>query len=353
MSLEILDIARDVLLGTIVASAVLGVGLLLMRGSRGWRDRRTESRRDGARQVLMSLMMGEPDEVETARATISSATRRERADLRAEAFQLLTKVRGEAADELRRMLLADTASEDALALTRSRSAVRRCRGIHRLGLLRRAEDLPVMVRLLDDKVFDVRRMAVRALGSLGHADAASPLVRRAGQARLRRDLLVALSRLGTPAAPALRHELQNGLTRSSGPGRAAELSAHALGLLGDVESVGLLVTGLRSGEVRLMVRCANALGDIGAPGSVADLAALLGHEDREARTAAATALGRIGAPEAVPALAATFDDGDRVLNRAVATALLRIGDAGRQALASCPSPYAREALAVSEVRGIA
>ena len=89
----------------------------------------------------------------------------------------------------------------------SRSAVRRCRGHYRLGVLAEPARRDAVLAGLDDRDFAVRRTAMLALGSFPESvvvDACSP--RPPSEPRLRRDFLASIDRIGRAAVPVLRAE---------------------------------------------------------------------------------------------------------------------------------------------------
>lgn len=353
MSLGLLEAAAYLALGLGLACVLTAVVLVLLRATRGMRDRRAERRRARARTAMLELLMGEPDEATRARDDLLAGRAGSPRLVEREGFSMLTKVRGDSADELRALLHETGAEARAVHLARSRSAVRRCRGAHRLGVLHAGGQRALLEHLLSDPVLSVRRMAVRALGGIGDPAATPALLRMVDEERrLRRDLVFAVTRIGVGAVPALRAEAETGLARQHGHDAATEFALLMLGQLGDVESVPRLLVALFRPAPGLAAVAAGSLGEIGAPEAVAPLLAALGHPEPAVRSAAATALGRIGDPVAAPGLGAAFVPEDRLLNRAVADALLRLGGPGLDELAGSASPYAVEALALGALRGV-
>jgi HEAT repeat protein len=338
------------------ALCVLAVLLLLvlrLLGDR--RQSREQHRRTELRTVVLAMLVAEPQAAAEARRELLARPGRHWAAVEEQAFALLPKIRGEARGQLVGLLEERGAGRRARRLARSRSTVRRCRGAHRLGVLADPQPqpgtVPVLLDLLADRSFLVRRVAVRALGSVADPRTVRPLLRAVGSdARLTRDLVATVERIGLPGAGELREDLAAALERVSGAGRHAEVAVVCLGLLGDVSSADLLSRALTDGRrPALQAAAAEALGRIGAPQAVPDLLRSLTHDDPQVRTAAARALGDIGSAAAVPGLLRALDSADDDLARSVATALVRVEPSGER-LAAHPSPYAAEAVALHRLR---
>ena len=197
------------------------------------------------RELVLTVVMGEPDEVQRARDQLAKLTGEEGLQAESQIFSYLPKVTGETRAVLVDLVTDRGAASRATTLLSSWSAVRRCRGAYRLGALHRKDAVPQLVPLLQDRTFLVRRVALRALGAIGDPAAVVPILRTCGgDDRLTRDVVSALERIGQGGAPAMRAELSKGMARSSGSGRQAELARVGLGLVGDVGSVDLLVEAL-------------------------------------------------------------------------------------------------------------
>jgi HEAT repeat protein len=102
-----------------------------------------------------------------------------------------------------------------------------------------------------------------------------------------------------------------------------ELSAEALGKMGDPRAFEPLVVGLADGELR--TAAVSALGVLGDPRAVGPLVTLLGDDDRWVRNAVAKALGKIGDPRGVEPLVAALGDRDKYVRGAAAEALNQMG----------------------------
>ncbi len=338
--------------GLVGISAALVLLLLVLRVTADLRAQRHAHARAITRELVLTVVMGEPDEVQRARDTLAKLTGEQGVQAESQIFSYLPKVTGET-----RTVLVDLVSERgvvsrAQALLTSWSAVRRCRGAYRLGALHRTDAVPLLVPLLRDRTFLVRRVALRALGAIGEPDAVVAILRSCGgDDRLTRDVVSSLERIGQGGAPAMRAELSKGMARSSGSGRQAELAAVGLGLVGDVGAVNLLVQALTTPRPALQAAAAEALGRIGAPSAIPALVDALNVSDELVRSAAAGALGDIGDPQAAAGLGRALDRAPRMTSRTLALSLLKLGEPGMATLREHPSPYAAEALAVHGMAG--
>ena len=339
-------------LGLCAVSAGLVVLLLVLRITADLRERRRAHAHALTRELVLTVLMGEPDEVQRARDQLVTLDGEEGRQAESQVFAYLPKVTGETRTLLVDLVTERGAVEQARHLLGSLSAVRRCRGAYRLGAMHRTDAVPLLVPLLHDRTFLVRRVALRALGAIGDPTAVVPILRHcAGDDRLTRDVVSALERIGQAGAPAMRAELAKGMARSSGSGRAAELATVGLGLVGDVGSVDLLVEALGTPRPALQAAAAEALGRIGAPSAIPALVAALDVRDELVRRAAAGALGDIGDPSAAEGLGHALVTAPRITSRTLASALLQLGDPGMTTLQEHGSPYAAEALAVHALRG--
>ncbi len=351
MRAEVLSYAPLFLLVVVLLTLLVCLTLVMLRASAGLLERRRTRRQVAVRDLLFAALMGEPQEAAEARAALSRRTGRAWERAEAQAFDMLPKIKGESRIALVAVLLDKGASARAVAKTSTWSLVRRCRGAHELGALSQHGSVPILLPMLDDRSFLVRRVAVRSLGSIGDASAVAPLLQVTGEEpRLSTDLVFALDRIGRPAAPTLRTELDRALHRSSGAGRHADLAAVGLGLIGDVDGVDLLRQAIEDGAPRLQAAAARALGRIGTPESVDPLINALASVVPSVQIAAAEALGEIGSSKGARALGAVLDSGNHDLARIAATSLLRLDEAGVSVLTEHQSEYAREALALLELK---
>lgn len=339
-----------VVLGLCALSLVLVLVLLVVRLALRFTEQRRRRQQDEARDLVLGIVLGEEDDLPEARAGLARLQRRDWHRVEAQMLALMPKVRGRTREVLCELVEERGGVDRALAMLRSRSSVTRCRGAHRLGALRPDRAVVPLIEALGDPHRTVRRVALRAVGSLGHPDAVAPILATADDPALTRDVVTALDRIGLPGAPALREELRRALDSDPGDSRDAELVATALGLVGDLEAVPLLSAAVEQERPRLQAAAARALGRIGSPRAIDALTSSLESPDDGVRREAAHALGEVGDPRAAPALAASLDGSPRSTGRAAAAALLRLGVAGLDALRGSPSPYAVEALAVHDLR---
>lgn len=330
-------------------SVVLLVVLVVTRAVRDVWEHRSVRRREQVRHRIFDLVLGDEDESAQARAELGATSGRERQRVQDQILSMLPKLRGDSRATLVALLLDQGAERHALELTRSWSAVRRCRGAFQLGVLGLEQHLEVLVGLLGDKAFLVRRVAVRALGNTGDPRAVRPLlVLGEHDPRLTRDLTYALDRLGPGAGPELRAVLAEEM--HAGEHLHLDPAAVVLGLLGDRASVDVLAEGLASSNPSFAQACAEALGRIGSPESIPSLVETLVDPRPNVRAAAAHALGSIGSSVAADSLADVVAEEEPQVSRQAAEALLQLG-AGRGLLEASPSAYAREALALDAIRG--
>jgi len=342
-------------------AALLVVVLLLARLTGAARARHREEQRHALRLRLLTALLGDPPESDEAVAELKSRTGRSWEQVEEAAFALLPKIKGHSHGALVALLTDRGAAVRASARARSWSMVRRARGAYQLGALGRPETLPVLLGLLHDRHFLVRRGAVRALGALGSPEAVRPLLDAVVvDDALARDVVAAIARIGVPASPALREMVEEVLvdghrppapTQGGPPVRRAAVAATGLGMVGDVGASSLLVDALRDrNHPGLAEAAAEALGRLGAPDAVGPLLNAFAGSAPVLRLTVARALGDISDRSAAPGLADALAGAEHDEARAVAGALLRLGPAGLRALEESDSPYAAEALALHALR---
>jgi len=343
------------------SAVLLALVLLLARLTGAARARNREERRHELRVLLLTALLGEPPESEAAVAQLKTRTGRSWERVEDAAFALLPKIKGGAHAALVSLLTDRGAATRATARAGSWSMVRRARGAYELGALGRPDSLPVLLDLLHDRHFLVRRGAVRALGGLRSPEAVRPLLDAVvADDALARDVVAAIARIGARAAEALREMLEEVLVAGhrppspvpgAPPVRRAAVAATGLGMVGDVGASSLLVRALRDrGHPGLAEAAADALGRLGSPDAVAPLLDVLPRSGPELRLVVARALGNISDRSAAAGLAVALDGAGHDDSRAVAEALLRLGQDGVHALEKSNSPYAAEALAVHALR---
>lgn len=339
-------------LGLVLACLVATALLVLARILKDRAERRRQHVRSSVWRVVLTLGSGEGQEIDDAYATLLAADPEQRKSVESDAFALLPKLRGESRQRLSEVLVAWNALERARHSTNSRSAVRRCRGYYRLGVLAEPGRRHQVLRGLDDRDFVARRTAMLALGSFPHTTVVSKMLEAAAaEPRLRSDFLASVDRIGLVAAPVLRDQLDPAAKGPTEAGaRRAQLAAEALGLVGAIESVGDLELALGSGPDELQIACVNALGSLGSPGSIVVLGDALDHANPDVRRAAARSIGLIGASHAVELLEGALEDDSVEVARAAANALHRCGRTGQRVLRFSEVPVAREVVALAALR---
>lgn len=354
MNGRILDGAWALLLILGVLVAVAFISLCVMRLALEAHERVDARRRDEVREIFFALMMGEPDEREAARAELIGRSGRRWALAEDQAFRMLPKIAGDSRATLRELLMSRDSGVRAERRTRSRSGVRRCRGAHRLGALGQSRHVELLLPLLGDRDFLVRRTTVRALAHIGDPAAVGPLLQIAPDSRMTRDLTTALGRIGFEGAPTLREALARSFGDSApmSPDELsrAQVATSVLGLIEDIGAIDLLCRILHADAPALRLGAAESLGQIGSPDAVPALVAATTADDPALRTAAARALGQIGAPEAADGLRIAIENPQRDTARAAGRALIRLGEPGLLVLAESSAPVAVEALAVTRLR---
>jgi HEAT repeat protein len=265
---------------------------------------------------------------------------------------MLDKVRGEAHQALAEVFARRGLTGRALRQLRHYDAVRRARAAEMLGNLRLAEAVGPVCQLLADRRPEVRVVAVRALGAIGHPDAAGPLIDALAREVPAHMVADALARIGQPALPAVQAAL-----RSDAP--VVRVTAlDALGLIGATGSVAAVVDLLADeADPEVRVSALAALGRLGGRSAVPPLVDALAPANPTAvRAAAARGLGDVGAVAAADALAALLSDAAYRVAHEAADSLVRLGPAGLKRLrddAETGGPHAREALALADLTGSA
>jgi HEAT repeat protein len=341
-------------------SLAVVAGLLAIRVVSDRVERRRLAVRTPVWRLVLTMTTGEDEEVTEAQAALERLDRAAVQVVEPDAFGLLPKLRGEAQQRLRHLLRHWGSAVRAEALVGSWSAVRRCRGLYRLGMLADPATLPLVAARLRDRDFAVRRVAVQALGSIGDPSVIPAMVDLVvREPALRRDLLAAVDRIGLASGAMLEAELvgalEGGALASAAAGgdlarRRAQLAAEGLGLVDATSAAPTLVRSYRAlDHVPLAVACLDALGRLGAPAGLPALQDALGHPAAEVRRSAATALGLVGGPGSVESLVPILEDPVVEVARAAAQALRRGGDPGLEVLRRSAAPVARETVALSEL----
>lgn len=256
----------------------------------------------------------------------------------------------------------------ALAATRSRSAVKRARAAETLGDLGHRPAVGLLCRLLEDHDEAVRLVAARSLGRIGDARATRPLLDSLGSGRQVPEHVIAqaLSRLGPRAVPMLVEGV------AAPDARVRGLAIETLGRLGGHGAIGAVIEALEGDEsLAVRIHAAQALGRLGLPAATRPLLTATDSGEPVLRAAAVEALRVLGDPAAAPRLGELLADPVQQVASEAARSLLGLGAAGRTVLeavaadagpdaegrsaipfdsAGSASIVARQALAVDAVR---
>lgn len=353
-----MSVARLGLVSTLLLTlgcVLVVVALVLVRLAKDRAEQRRQTLRAPVWRTVLTLSSGEGDEVVDAHAALLEVTPSQREAVEADAFALLPKLRGDARERLRDVLRAWGTVDDARRSTTSRSAVRRCRGYYRLGVLAEPARRGELLAGLDDRDFIARRTCMLALGSYPDPEVVERMIdRTVGEPALRHDFLASVDRLGSAAVPVLRQELYTARSelaeRPERGARRGQLVAEGLGLVGALVAVPTLERALADeAPEEMQVACIRALGVLGAPSSVTTLATAVLSDDAEVRRVAAQSLGLVGGREAVTPLSAALRDADVEVARAAADGLRRCGQPGEAVLRESDAPVAREVLALAAI----
>lgn len=352
--MTIAGLALAAAVSCLLGCVVVVLALVVVRVLKDRTDRRRAHLRGPVWLQVLVLTTGEAVEAEAAAQALRRVPRPGREAVVDHAFALVPKLRGDARERLRHVLRGWGLHDESRSLAASRSVVRRCRGIHRLGVLADPGTLADVVAALDDRAFSVQRTALLALGAYHDASVVSAALDRAvASPRLRRDFLATMDRIGAAAAPVLSDALSGATEDDEEWQRRGHLAAEALGLVGAISAVPVLakVLATEHGQVgdELRMACLEALGELGVPSSTGVVVRHLRHGSDDVRRTAARALGRIGGATPLSELAEVLEDPNVEVARAAAQSLQRCGPVGMEVLRQSPAPVAREALALASL----
>ncbi|GAB3444553.1 hypothetical protein GCM10027517_24370 [Phycicoccus ginsengisoli] len=313
----------------LVCSVALAVVVALTKVLRTRRERATRAALAPYRMHLVALAAGEDEDGDHLQ-TLMDAPEAVRGVIDDAVVEFLQKVRGAPTEELSMVLLTHGALERAPHHLRSRHERERARAAQMLGLCRVGSALPLLIEALRDTSLEVRVAAAQALGQLGEATAAAPLLAAVGAehgipAGVGAD---AVGSLGVGVAPALVDAL------ASPSPTTRTVAAYVSGIGSFRRSVPALRELVRSDpELSVRETSATALGSIGAADDVEVLAQhTAAPHPLPLRRICAEALGTLGDPAAVPHLAALLGDPDPRLAEIAATSLLQLGPTGHAAV---------------------
>lgn len=348
----LLVIAWVLLISFAILSALVLLVLTGFRVGRRALQRRSERLAASVRTDVLDAVLNEDDASTAARQRLLATRGRARNRVEDELIGLLPRISGDAHERTATLLRRMGAERSALRRIRSRSVSKRCSGAFGLGALESRTSLPVLLDLLNDRSFDVRRVAARALGGIGDPDATEPLLRLVrGEPEMARDVGFALARIGEVGSATLREALSQSTASDDVTDRSGPLVADVLGQIGDLESVGVLSEAVRHAVSPTAVMAAESLALLEMPTAVPALLGGLSRTEPEVRRAAAAALGRLGESEALTALVSAVADEDPAFSRVAASALADLGPDGLAALEQMDSAYAVEAVALARLAG--
>ena len=194
-----------------------------------------------------------------------------------------------------------------------------------LGELKDGRGRAALLAALGESEAETRRAALRALAVLGDQQAC-PAVAELLQdpaAEVRGAALETLLRLDH-AAPAMLEPLAGLLEAGSDP-ELMQLAARMLGRLRDARALEALCRALASAPRGVCGAAAWALSQIGGERALQALLQALGHPDEWIRWQAAGALGDLGDPQAIEPLCFCLEDPHQLLRNTAALALVKIG----------------------------
>ena len=310
------------------------------------------------RHALLAVATGEDDDGQ-GRCELDAVPNRVWKHMDLAVVSMLSHVRGTPTEALAGILRVHGEIDRAVAMTRSRSAVKRSRGAYLLGLVRDKASVSVLLPLLSDKTEEVRLVATRALGAIGEPAAAEAVIEalRLRQGRIGVPAWIAADALlgmgvdiGSVLLKAMQddeHGIRNVAATVAGLGTFASAAPHLRKLLANDPS----------SEVRLSA--AISLGQVGGTGDVEVIAAHTGSDhSTPLRRVCVEALGELGSPQALPILRALLSDEDRRLAELAGESMVRIGDAGVTELRIAATGddagvrIARAALDLASLRGL-
>lgn len=274
-------------------------------------------------------MASDEDDDGKEKALLCAVPPRTWARLRPSVVAFLPKLRGHPADDLVEVMRAHGEIDHAKRSLTARSAVRRARGAHLLGLVRDPRSAVLVLPLLGDPAADVRLTAARALSAIGDPSAATGVLEavrsHGGHAGIPAWVAAeALLGMGVELGPVLQIGLAS---EDSAVRNVCALVAGQGTYLSAAPQLRVLLATDSDGDVR--VSAAMALGRVGC---AQDADILMRHtvesEPTMLRRSCATALGDLGQPQSMAVLAGLLADGDRRLAELAGESLVRIGSEG-------------------------
>lgn len=192
---------------------------------------------------------------------------------------------------------------------------------HRLETMKYNGDVKGLIKALNHKNHEIRKIAGEALAKIGE-EAVDPLIAAARDRSHQHCREAAIEAIGNIKDSHAVQTLMRAL--SNRDGSIQEAAAFALGEIGDPRAVTSLIETLTEEKHRVRQVAASSLGKIGDPKAVASLANALTDRKRRVRQAAASALGEIGDSRAIKPLINALRDRDHQVEETVTSALVSI-----------------------------
>lgn len=295
--------------------------LILFRAIKNWEKARRQKRKDWLMGQALEFLEA-PDNFEKFHRALDLSSR----EMLIEIFrEILTKVRGEYAQQLVALMLQMGLVEQTLKQLRSRSMANRASACIILGNFNTPIVLEALERALDDSDQTVRLEALKALARLGHFISIPTILEKLKIAE--GDVPLAVNdlfrTLGDDAIPQLIEILQG-----ENSVNAKLLAADALSHNGNPEVVPALLQLTENKIPVVRLAAIKSLCRLDDPHAVPFL--LKGMQDSfwEVRSQSALCAGNLGAAETIPALLERLDDEQWWVRYHAAEALFKLGAEG-------------------------
>lgn len=274
---------RDLVLGIVVLTFAVAIGLLVIMTERVLVGRREE---ENAVLRLTPFALAIVFEDDAAFPLLSAAD--------AVVFAALLRsfsaqLQGAARERISQYFESNGHVRSALEDLSSRRAWRRAGAAYALGDMGSSAAVAPLVAALEDERREVRASAARSLGQLGEPAAVEPLVGALSSGLIPRGVVCrSVLALGEQAVPHLVPLLAHDVPE------VRAVSAELIGLLGGAREAPQLLGRLADASAAVRGRAAIALGRLGASDAYSSLDGSLRDPSPAVRAAAAEALGSIG-----------------------------------------------------------
>lgn len=262
------DLARYILLAAGVVFALTLVFVVVMRATRGFRQRAKDARIARLRGDLTRIVDHDFP---------TTLTRRDHHELMWMVASLAQNVRGEDRSNLAQWMRECGGVDHALKLMRSRLPSNRGRGITLYTPVADADPAP-LVSLLDDKNRAVRALAARALGRAAVVSTLPSLLKHMGSGSRSVPRAVAMMAI-TRMAPRSANPFFQVLPKADHT--TAALLVSLVGQLNLVDGRARLEHLLSDPRPQVRLAALKALGELGMPSSIAALEGFRASSDRE------------------------------------------------------------------------